>query len=326
MKKSRFLALLISLGMVSSPALADKKFLNNDLNISNRFKKQEPKSGAEQFREDTGMDPIAAFFLYTQFMRELIGYGNGYKISIDKANIGYAVKKICEYNSKEARKERLRKKLKDIIDKSGLKEKLDKEGRVGKLLRLRMANQNIVDFFNSVIENKFNYGLATPRILNEKVVDEMLAVTSMNDGEKKFIKDNVNFYLCPVVFGRDCLSLDILGFLKSYNFLESYKRNPLIIQDVSADTPYELTREINDNEVVRVCFFDGQLMNGDYYTRQYEIKPLNILKKVNGKFVLADASNEDYDYDYDYDYDCDYDYDFEINKDDIILEAKEDDK
>ena len=172
MKKSRFLALLISLGMVSSPALADKKFLNNDLNISNRFKKQEPKSGAEQFREDTGMDPVAAFCLYMQCMRELIGYGNGYKISIDKANIGYTVKKICEYNSKEARKERLRKKLEDIIDKSGLEEKLGKEGRVGKLLRLMMANQNIVDFFNSVIGDKIDYKLATPKILDEKVVDD----------------------------------------------------------------------------------------------------------------------------------------------------------
>lgn len=294
MKKSRFLALLISLGMLSSPALAAKKFLNNDLNISNRFKKQEPKSGAEQFREDTGMDSVAAFFLYTQCIRELIGYGDGYKLYTDKANIGYAVKKICEYNSKEARKERLRKKLEDIIDKSGLKEKLDKEGRVGNCLRAEMRDQNIVDFFNSVIENKFDYKLAIPRILNEKVVDEMLAVTSMTNKEKNFVKNNVEFYLCPVVFGRDILSLKIYGFLKSYDFLESYKRNPLIIQDVSADTPYKLTREIHDNMVAYVCFLDGQLRNGmDCYSEEYNIKPLNILKKVNGKFVLADTSKED---------------------------------
>lgn len=293
MKRSRFLALLISLGMLSSPALAAKKFLNNDLNISNRFKKQKPKSGAEQFREDTEMDLVTAF-LYAQVVRELIGYGGGYELYTDKANIGYAVKKICEYNSKEARKERLRKKIEGIVEKYGLENKLDEEGKVGELLRAEMSDQNFVDFFNSVIEKKTDYGLATPKVLSETVVDEMLAVTTMTDKEKEFIKDNVVFYLCPVVFGRDILALDIYGFLKSYNFLESYKRNPLIIQDVSADTPYELTREIHDNEVARVCFLDGQLRNGmDCYSEKHNIKPLNILKKVNGKFVLADTSKED---------------------------------
>ena len=282
MIKKKILALLISLGVVSSPALAAEKFLNNDLNISNRFKKQEPKSGAEQFREDTGMDPIAAFFLYTQFMRELIGYGNGYKISIDKANIGYAVKKICEYNSKEARKERLSKKTNSIFN-----ERFGKEGKVGKLLRAEMRDQNFVDFFNSVIEKKIDFKLATLKILSEEVVDEMLAVTSMTNKEKEFIKDNVDFYLCPVMSYGGGLSFNIYGFLKAYKFLEVYANDPGIVQNYF-DDPCPYIYAMIRNMFVCVHFSDGQLMDGNDYTKKCGVKPLNILKKVNGKFVLAD--------------------------------------
>ena len=321
MKRSKFLAWLISLGMISSPALA--------IDIKGKQRKSEDATA------------LIVFLTYGKLLHEVVGYSNEYKTGIDKLTVGYAVKKVCEYNSKEARKERLRRKLEDIIEKSDLERKLGKEGQVGKLLRAEMRDQNFVDYFNCIndkneakkkFENmvrsyknklkglkglsgdekkkllmeklqeqkvdvlydrctkKIDDTLVTPKILSAEVVDEMLAVTTMSDKEKSFVKTNVNFYLCAVR-SFDSWSFKILGLLKSYDFLESYKENPLIIKN-SASTPHEheLLCEFIRNEVAGVRFSYRQLMNGDYLTEKYKIKPLKILKKVNGKLVLEDEN------------------------------------
>jgi hypothetical protein len=282
MKRSKFLAWLISLGMISSPALA--------IDIKGKQRKSEASPAlAINIKGKQRKSGESIMLLSLGVLHEVISYLDEYEFGTNKFSVGYAVKKVREYNSEEARKERLRRKLEDIIEKSDLKRKLGKEGQVGKLLRAEMRDQNFVDFFNSVIEEKVDYELATPKILSEKVVDEMLAVTAMTDKEKNFIKGNVIFYLCPE-YSLGLWGFKIFGFLKSYDFLESYKNNPLIIQDCSASTPYELVREIDSNEVAFACFSNGQLMNGDHYTQQYEIKPLKILKKVNGKLVLEDEN------------------------------------
>jgi len=283
MKRSKFLAWLISLGMISSPALA--------IDIKGKQRKSEASPAlAINIKGKQRKSGESIMLLSLGVLHEVISYLDEYEFGTNKFSVGYAVKKVREYNSEEARKERLRRKLEDIIEKSDLKRKLGKEGQVGKLLRAEMRDQNFVDFFNSVIEKKIDDTLVTPKILSAEVVDEMLAVTTMSDKEKSFVKDNVNFYLCAVRFFSS-LEFEIFGFLKSYDFLESYKKNPLIIQDrYHSSTPYELLREIDSNKVVGVCYSDGELMNGDHYTQQYGIKPLKILKKVNGKLVLEDEN------------------------------------